>query len=129
MDAEADRKQYKAEQQAKIDLARKVGVKIVFGSDELYDRIGKTRGQATLQLLAALEGFGVPPAEGLRSATLNAAELLGIKDVAGSIEPKKFGDLVAVDGDPLQRLSALENVKFVMKGGRIVRDDLHRGGA
>jgi imidazolonepropionase-like amidohydrolase len=129
MDAEADRKQYKAEQQAKIDLARRVGVKIVFGSDELYDRIGKTRGQATLHLLAALETFGIPPAEALRAATLDAAELLGIKTVAGSIEPKKFGDLVAVDGDPLEHLVALEKVKFVMKGGRVVRDDIHRSGS
>jgi imidazolonepropionase-like amidohydrolase len=129
MDAEADRKQYKAEQQAKVDVARKVGVKIVFGSDELYERIGKTRGQATLHLLAALETFGIPPAEALRSATLDAAELLGIKTVAGSIEPKKFGDLVAVDGDPLEHLAALEKVKFVMKGGRVVRDDIHRSGS
>jgi imidazolonepropionase-like amidohydrolase len=82
MDAEVDRKQDKAEQHAKIDLARKVGVKIVFGSDELYDRIGKTRGHATLQLLAALETFGIPPTEALRSATLEAAELLGIRNVA-----------------------------------------------
>jgi imidazolonepropionase-like amidohydrolase len=75
-------------------------------------------------LLAALEKFGMTPAEAIRSATIDAAELLTVQNVAGSIEPKKFGDVVAIDGDPLQRLADIQNVKFVMKGGRVVRNDL-----
>ena len=90
-----------------------------------HQRPGKTRGQVTLALLAALEGFGMSPAAAIRSATLGAAEMLGIQNYAGSIEPNKFGDLVAVMGDPLQDLHAVESVKFVMKGGRIVRDEIH----
>ena len=113
------------EQRTKLDRARKAGVKIVFGSDEVNLRAGKTRGQITLALLAALEGFGMSPAESIRSATLDAAEMLQIKDRAGSIEPNKFGDLIAVTGDPLEHLTAIESIKFVMKGGRIVRDEIH----
>lgn len=125
MDGEAYLKQYATDQRAKMDKARKAGVKIAFGSDEWYERDGKTRGQATLQLLAALERFGMTPAEALRSATIDAAELLNVQNVAGSIDPKKFGDIVAIDGDPLQRLTDIQNVKFLMKGGRVVRNDLH----
>ena len=68
----------------------------------------------------------ISPAEALRAVTIDAADLLGVKDFAGSIEPKKFADIVAVDGDPLQHLDDIEKVKFVMKGGRIVRDETHR---
>jgi imidazolonepropionase-like amidohydrolase len=125
IDQEAVMNGFIAEQRTKLDRARKVGVKIVFGSDEVNLRSGKTRGQVTLALLAALEGFGMSPAESIRSATLDAAEMLQIKDRAGSIEPNKFGDLIAVAGDPLEHLTAIESIKFVMKGGRIVRDEIH----
>ena len=115
-------KRYSEIQRAKIDLARKVGVKFAFGSDEWFERESQTRGQATLQVLTALAAFGFSPAEALRSATLDAAELLNLQNLAGSIEPNKFGDLIGIEGDPLQQLSDIQNVKFVMKGGRIVRD-------
>lgn len=128
IDKEAAMNDSMKEQRAKLDLARRVGVKIVFGSDEWNERAGKTRGETTLHLLAALESFGMPPADALRAATITAAEMLRVKDHAGSIEPQKFGDLVAVDGDPLEHLSAVEHVKFVMKGGRVVRDDTGHGG-
>ncbi len=109
-------------QRAKMDLARKTGVKIAFGSDEWFERDGKTRGQATLEVLSALAEFGMSPAEALRSATIDAAEMLHMQNSAGSIEAEKFGDLVGVDGDPLQRLEGIQNVRFVMKGGRVVKD-------
>jgi imidazolonepropionase-like amidohydrolase len=125
IDQEAAMKDFIAQQHTKMDRATKAGVRIAFGSDEVNQRPGKTRGQVTLALLAALEGFGMSPAAAIRSATLGAAEMLGIQNYAGSIEPNKFGDLVAVMGDPLQDLHAVESVKFVMKGGRIVRDEIH----
>jgi imidazolonepropionase-like amidohydrolase len=61
--------------------------------------------------------LGLPPIEAIQAATTVAAELMGWSDRIGSIEKGKFADLIAVDGDPLQDISALQHVKFVMKGG------------
>ena len=122
LDGDAYLKRYAEVEQAKMNLARKTGVKIAFGSDEWFERDAKTRGQATLRVLSAMAEFGMSPAEALRSATIDAAELLQLQNVAGSIEPEKLGDLVGVQGDPLQRLADIQNVKFVMKGGLVVKD-------
>ena len=62
------------------------------------------------------------PAEAIRSATLVAAELMGWQDRVGSIAPGKLADLIAVDGDPLDDVTVLEDVRFVMKGGRVEKD-------
>jgi imidazolonepropionase-like amidohydrolase len=74
-------------------------------------------------LLAAMEQFGMSSIETLRAATIDAADLLGVKDYGGSIGPKKFADIVGIEGDPLLHLGDIVKVKFVMKGGRAVRDD------
>jgi imidazolonepropionase-like amidohydrolase len=124
-DPEATKDQIVAEQPARLDLARKLGVKMAFGSDEWYAWPDKTRGQATRHLLEALQTFGMPPADALRAATVSAAELLNVGHLLGSLEPGKYADLIALEGDPLLNLSDLEKVKFVMKGGEVVRDDFH----
>jgi imidazolonepropionase-like amidohydrolase len=59
--------------------------------------------------------------QAIRSATVNAADLLGWSDKVGSLKPGYYADMVAVDGDPLADVSLLEHVAFVMKGGRVVR--------
>ena len=61
------------------------------------------------------------PVEAIRSATLVAAELMGWQDRVGSIAPGKLADLIAVEGDPLDDVSVLEDVRFVMKGGQVVK--------
>ena len=66
---------------------------------------------------------GMPPLEVLRSATLSAAELIGISDKTGTIEKGKWADIVAVDGDPVKDISAMGKIKFVMKSGVVYRDD------
>ena len=63
------------------------------------------------------------PMQAIRTATANAAELLGWSDKMGIIEPGKWADLVAVSGDPLKDITELQRVKFVMKSGSIVRND------
>lgn len=68
--------------------------------------------------------FGMTPAEAIQCATVRAAELMGWDDRVGSIEPGKFADVVAVEGDPLRDVTELERVKFVMKGGEVYRNDL-----
>jgi imidazolonepropionase-like amidohydrolase len=66
---------------------------------------------------------GMTPAQVLRAATADAAELLGMADRIGSIEAGKFADLIAVPSNPLDDIGALDHVSFVMKGGTVVRRD------
>jgi imidazolonepropionase-like amidohydrolase len=65
--------------------------------------------------------FGMTPAQALKSATVTAAELLGMQDKVGTIEAGKLADIVAVPGDPLADVTFLEKVDFVMKDGVVYR--------
>jgi imidazolonepropionase-like amidohydrolase len=102
----------------------KSGVKFAAGSDMCWFYPGKTRGQASAATFVNLRDAGMPPLDIIRAVTINAAEMLGWQDRIGAIEPGKFADLVAVAGDPIADISELERVRFVMKGGQVVRDDL-----
>src|SRR2546429_762065 len=68
--------------------------------------------------------YGMTPLQAIRSGTSTAAELLGWGDKLGTIEAGKWADIVAVSGDPLKDIKELQNVKFVMKGGMVYRNDL-----
>jgi len=68
--------------------------------------------------------FGMTPAQAIRAATSSAADLIGRSKDVGTIEAGKFADLIAVSADPLQNVRALENVGFVMKGGKIYKDTI-----
>jgi hypothetical protein len=85
---------------------------------------GKTRGQATATMFPALHNVGMPLLDVIRAVTTNAAEMLGWQDRVGTIEQGEFADLVAVAGDPLADITELERVRFVMKDGQLVRNDL-----
>lgn len=102
----------------------KSGVKYAAGSDMCWFYPGKTRGQASATIFANLRDAGMPPLEIIRAVTTNAAEMLGWQDRVGAIEPGKFADLIAVAGDPIGDVTELERVRFVMKGGQVVRNDL-----
>lgn len=67
--------------------------------------------------------MGLTPLQTIQAGTVNAADLLGWADKVGTIEPRKWADIVAVDGDPLKDVHTLEHVKFVMKGGEIVKNE------
>src|SRR5467141_3024985 len=69
--------------------------------------------------------YGMTPMQAIRAGTAVPAELLGWSDKIGTIEPGKWADLVAVSGDPLKDIKELENVKFVMKGGTVYKNELH----
>jgi imidazolonepropionase-like amidohydrolase len=75
-------------------------------------------------MFSHLHEAGMPALEILRAVTINAAEMLGWQDRVGALERGKFADLIAVTGDPIADISALEQVRFVMKGGEVIRDDL-----
>jgi imidazolonepropionase-like amidohydrolase len=68
--------------------------------------------------------WGMKPLEAIQAATLNAADLLGWADKIGVLETGHYADLIAVTGDPTSDVRTLESVKFVMKGGAIVRNEL-----
>ncbi len=89
-------------------------LKIAYGVDDDVDFVSKEFG--------ALVGGGMTPIDALRAATMNGAELLGRSSEIGSIEPGKFADIVAVDGDPLADITAMEKVVFVMKGGEVYKN-------
>jgi imidazolonepropionase-like amidohydrolase len=109
---------------ALVQRVLKSGVKFALGSDMCWFYPGKTRGQASANVFAAVRETGMPPLDIIRGVTTNAAELLGWQDRVGAVEPGKFADLVAVAGDPLADVGELEKVRFVMKDGRVVRYDL-----
>jgi imidazolonepropionase-like amidohydrolase len=98
--------------------AFKVGVKIAMGSDAIYTMFGQNTRE-----LGWFVKAGMTPEQALRTATANAAELLGKEKELGAVAPGYFADLVAVDGDPLADINVvLNNVKWVMKGGAVVVD-------
>lgn len=99
-----------------FERAVRAGVRIVYGTDEAPEY--------ALEEFAVLVERGLPPLEAIRAATLNAAELLDLAGDAGAVEPGKWADLVAVRGDPLADIGAMERVAFVMQEGRVVRNDL-----
>lgn len=92
----------------------KSGVKIAFGTDAGVYPHGKNYMEFQYMVEA-----GMPPMEAIKAATVNAADLLGISDQAGSIVKGKFADIVAVDGDPLVDIKTMKNIAFVMKEGKI----------
>jgi len=102
----------------------KSGVKFAAGSDMCWFYPGKTRGQASATIFANLRDAGMPALDIIRAVTTSAAEMLSWQDRVGAVEPGKFADLVAVAGDPISDITELERVRFVMKDGRVIRNDL-----
>ena len=118
--AEAGMRAFALASRARLTRAVKAKVKIAFGSDMYYRMEGHTRGQVALVALKNYQAGGMTPLAVLQSATVNAADLLGLGKRAGALEPGLDADLIAVPGDPLGDLSALDRVSFVMKAGRVV---------
>jgi imidazolonepropionase-like amidohydrolase len=109
---------------ALVQRVMKSGVKVAAGSDMCWFYPGKTRGQASATMFAALRTSGMPALDILRAVTTSAAEMLGWQDRVGAVEAGKYADLVAVAGDPIADVAELERVRFVMKDGQVVRNDL-----
>jgi imidazolonepropionase-like amidohydrolase len=95
------------------------GVKVAFGSG-----VGPFPHGSQAKEFEYMVKFGMTPVQAIRAATIDAATLMGWNDRIGSVEPGKFADLVAVEGDPTRDITELERVKFVMKGGHVFKNEL-----
>ena len=101
---------------ANIGAAMRAGVKVALGTDAAVYPHGLNGHE-----FAAMARRGLTPLQAIQAGTVNAADLLGWTDRIGTLEPGKFADLIAVDGDPLADVTILERVAFVMKGGQVVK--------
>jgi imidazolonepropionase-like amidohydrolase len=105
----------------RLTRAHRIGVRMAFGSDTVIDMPGRTRADLMLDYLAVWRAAGVPPADILRAMTTNAAELLRIDKVRGSLGEGLSADFVAMPANPLDDIENLRKINFVMKDGKIVR--------
>jgi len=94
------------------------GVKVALGTDAAVYPHGLNARE-----LGVYVKLGLTPLQAIQTAPINAADLLGWKNRVGAIEPGKWADLVAVDGDPTKDVTILEHVRFVMKAGKVYRDE------
>jgi imidazolonepropionase-like amidohydrolase len=99
--------------------AMKAGVKIVFGTD--IGGIPWT--EPIAQEFSRMVEFGMSPIEAIKSATLRAAEMLDMEGQIGVVAPGAYADVIAVNGDPLRDIKALESVQFVMKDGNVFKNE------
>jgi len=98
-------------------VAYREGVNIAFGTDSGVSKHGTNADEAVLMHQA-----GMSPSDILKSATVNAADLIDMSDSLGTLEVGKFADIIAMDESPLDDISALTDIDFVMKGGKVYKD-------
>jgi imidazolonepropionase-like amidohydrolase len=115
----------RARYDALVRRVLKSGVKFAGGSDMCWFFPGKTRGQASTATFVNLHEAGMPALDVIRAFTIYAATMIGWEDRIGTIDAGKFADLIAVAGDPLADISELERVRFVMKGGTVIKNDFN----
>ena len=112
----AKTKEIVAHQQPAFTRALQAHLKIAAGIDDEPQYLPKE--------VEALVRGGMTPLQALQAATMNGAALLNWSDSIGTIEPGKFADIIAIDGDPIQNINAIEKVVFVMKDGVTFKNDL-----
>jgi imidazolonepropionase-like amidohydrolase len=105
-------------QRRNFTKAVRAGVKMSFGTDA-----GVCPHGINARQFAFMVKYGMTAMQAIQSATAKAADLLGKPDLLGSLRPGKYADIIAVSGDPLENIRVLENVKFVMKEGKIYKQE------
>ena len=103
-----------------FERAYAAGVKIAFGTDAGTFAHGDNAKEFDLMV-----GFGMRPMDAIRSATVVTADLFGLSAEVGTLEPGKLADIVAVKGNPLEDIAVLRQIDFVMKSGRVAKQDGH----
>ena len=107
-----------ASKRASFAAALRAGVSICFGGD-----VGVYPHGDNVRELELMVEYGMDPADALHAATLGNARILAIDDRLGAIRPGLLADLIAVQGDPSRDISALRQVRYVMKGGQVYRNE------
>jgi imidazolonepropionase-like amidohydrolase len=108
-------------QRENFKKAFQAGAKMAYGTDAGVYPNGDNAKQ-----FAKMVEWGMKPIDAIQAATVNAADLLGWADKVGALEKGHFADIVAVQGDPLSDVKLLENVRFVMKNGDVVKNEIAR---
>jgi len=110
------RKRILASHKEVFQKALRKGVKIAFGTD-----VGAFEHGTSARELSRMVEYGMSPLDALRSATIRGAELLRREKDLGTVEPGKYADVIAVEGDPLKDIGVLSRVVFVMKAGAVYK--------
>jgi imidazolonepropionase-like amidohydrolase len=110
-----------ATSQQTLKKAFAAGLKVGFGTDAAVYPHGLNAHE-----FAVYVRLGMTPLQAIQTATINDADLLGWSNKIGTLEPGKWADIIAVDGDPLKDVTTLEHVKFVMKSGEVVKDEYRK---
>lgn len=105
----------------RLRRAHKIGVTLAFGSDLCFYAPDETRGTWSISLVDVFVAAGVPPADILRAFIPNAARLLGVERARGAISAGQFADIIATPENPLEQISTLKRVNFVMKNGKVFK--------
>jgi imidazolonepropionase-like amidohydrolase len=98
--------------------AIQAGVKVALGTDAAVYPHGLNAHEVDVYV----NQYGMTPLAGIQTGTINAADLMGWSDKVGTIAPGKWADVIAVEGDPLKDVRILQHVKFVMKGGVVLKE-------
>ena len=108
---------------ARLKRAYQVGTPIAFGTDVVFVMPGETRGTLSMEFISSFIEAGATPKQILQAMTVSAARLMGMEKERGTIAPGFAADIVATPENPLQDIQTVRRVAFVMKGGKIYRND------
>ena len=115
-------KRFHARSVDRLKRAYKIGVTLAFGSDLIFYARDETRGTWTVSQIETFIEAGIPARSILQAMIPNAARLLGVDKVRGAIAPGQFADIIATPENPLENISTLKKVSFVMKNGKVVKN-------
>jgi imidazolonepropionase-like amidohydrolase len=107
----------------RLKRAYKIGTKMAYGTDLVIDGPGLNRIQTSLKVLETWKAAGIPSSYVLQTMTIYAAELLGVEKSRGVLEPSYWADIIALKNNPLEDIEAVKNVHFVMKEGKVIKQD------
>jgi imidazolonepropionase-like amidohydrolase len=107
----------------RLRRAHKLGVTMAYGTDVIEHSAGHTRGSESMRGIEPWVTAGVPAKALLQAMTTNAARLLGVEKTRGAIRPGLAADIIAMADNPLEKVEALKTVTFVMKNGRVIKNN------
>ena len=107
----------------RLKRAYKIGTPMAFGTDIVIDLPGMNRVESSLKVLNSWKAAEIPPSYLLQTMTVNSAELLGLEKSKGALEKSFDADIIALRKNPLENIENIKSVRFVMKNGKVVRQD------